>query len=1308
MAWSEILGGGTRDGSGRGGRPTRSPRTIALVALAAALLAVPTLGVGERPAGALDVCNGQWQPVLRDVTINQGLGTYGMLARNKQTLARLFITAPSCAPANSEQLVSATVTATEPADPTPLVAGKVTTPTTLGPTYPTLLSYTSWPQNDSPSFPTFVLPAFGQNDLNTNQFTATFTFTVTYQYQAVAGGNWTSASVSIAQSPNGVPITASVNSMANPTRVLVVPMGDRAASMCDEFPEARLPNDTNTGSCANSVNGEYADTVVQNSMSTFSRLMPEADGVGDLNTTAGGVLYHLDDLNIGVNLGASGLNAMTYGTNHNQFCLNGSNFSGTGSGPSIASQLASFLQSWNSTNPTSMHADRVLGVVWSKISLGSDAGCADGFAVVPTTATSGNGDAAVIRLIPDQTVVTSSGTTTTAPSMSGGLAGMELSHTWGSVPLADLRDTNQDYHSSNVGADPTGTKRGYNTRLAQWLASPLSAMRYSGNSTPGVVSAWNNNTVLLEAEDYRYDECVLTPTNATQANTCSFNAVPGQATAAAAGPSIAVAGTTNGNPSGTYFETYYTTTEQSRLDPSSTYRLVEYDSSHHQLADYGLPVHAEASDHDGATVSLTRPPNYTVDSAVPTAPSIASFEVWNGEPGVGTELYSAAAGPQPQLISTSGGASVSNLQDFTNAPGDETKPAVSPNGNLIAWRNASGIVVQQRSPSTNKPVGQIATSSLLAGATDPAWNATGTSLAYVTNAGDIDSDSVLFNASTGNITFGANPTIIYNHLFQTPPAVGSTAASHPSWSPGGSQLAASVNGNVYSMTVNSSAAADPVLCDLGSSPVASPTCVPLASGGGTGLTASGDNLAPSWSSTGGTNTGGLVAYQKGTDIYVVDPASPNTGVRRIANGLAPAWGANLLAFVRPSVSGQQSGALVVANGAGAIAPDGTYVQVTQVTSGCSDATPSLAGDASGLVFDRVSSTGCATTTNGHDVMVGSLTTDASTLSFSYTAANAANLKADLFDNCAPFEDPIFVAVPPTTVSADGKTASWTVTYPPSRGCPGSQVQVRVTDGYNVTPLSTLETLPGRSAGGPAAVPGVAIANPSSGSTYLQYDAVMVSGSTVATTSGTNSGVTTQFYLSGPAGSGFAGYPSSPVGAANQVTLDLEPATPNGWIPGSYTLTLRAANTATGETGTISVTYSVLSDPSHSGSNVGVDFNPQTLYVPSSGNDVTLTVTPNGQDLSQVSASSVYITQIGDFEASIPVDTSSGNGGWTAGGGGTYSAKFSRQTITCFMNSHQLSGGYVPVVLTATAPSFSITGFDKVYPTVTPASSPVTC
>ena len=438
----------------------------------------------------VDVCNGDWTPILRDVTVNQGLGTYNPLARGKTTMVRLYLSQPQCAPPRSEELVSATLTARDGS--TQLVSMN----NTVGyfPGDPTLDSYLDAPTPDGTGNPTFLIPEFGSNDPNSGTFTATFTATVTYRYQ-VLPTMWSQATVSYSQTPGGTsPIQATVAPKPHALRVLLVPMGDASQPRSTQFPTA-----TNGGT---PVNGQYADTIVHAGMRTVSRLMPIADGIGDLMSTTAGLRYHLDDTSM-IDLGPRGLNLMPGGT----FCGHAGNFAYPTAGPNLSGQLTTFLNNWNTTRANrGAQADRVVGVVWQGISRGVSDGCSEGMA-------STGGIAAWARVFAGNTV----GLVTPNPSLTGALLAHELSHTLGSLPLSDPRNYLGDHHSVNISADPHNTKRGYNTTTLAWIPDSRSDMHWSGNSTgytnstTGEASAWDNETVLFEREDYLFNQCQLTP-----------------------------------------------------------------------------------------------------------------------------------------------------------------------------------------------------------------------------------------------------------------------------------------------------------------------------------------------------------------------------------------------------------------------------------------------------------------------------------------------------------------------------------------------------------------------------------------------------------------------------------------------------------------------------------------------------------------------------------------------------------------------------------------------------------------------------
>src|SRR5207253_6046121 len=243
---------------GREGPVMRGLRRLGLPC--GVLLGVVAACAGSAWAGntSLPACTtgaaGTLQPVLADFAINQGLPSYGQLARGKDSVARAYLTLPTTCSGSITITGASLALATGSSFTLTPQAGSASG------------SLTTTVQTSSAADPAFFVPAA---DLisgdGTSPFSASFTLTVTY----------TQARSSTPLTKTFAARTAAVEKKTNALRMLVVPMGDGAQLFSSQFPAA-------------------AQTDVQNAMSTLSRLYPVPAGLGDLSGTSGGVRYTID------------------------------------------------------------------------------------------------------------------------------------------------------------------------------------------------------------------------------------------------------------------------------------------------------------------------------------------------------------------------------------------------------------------------------------------------------------------------------------------------------------------------------------------------------------------------------------------------------------------------------------------------------------------------------------------------------------------------------------------------------------------------------------------------------------------------------------------------------------------------------------------------------------------------------------------------------------------------------------------------------------------------------------------------------
>src|SRR5215218_9553831 len=181
MVCPEGPAGGLRE-MGTTEEHRRAPRATTR-AFGVALVVVVAAGFGagtSAPADAQVAC--PLVPQLRDVTINQGLGSYPRLTRGKETLVKFFLSLPSCAPTGSSivrtggsmQVRSGTTVAT--------VQSSTPAPTSTAP--PPLAPFGAGPALASTGDPTFVVPGpvLTSGD-PASTYPVSFTATINYSFR---------------------------------------------------------------------------------------------------------------------------------------------------------------------------------------------------------------------------------------------------------------------------------------------------------------------------------------------------------------------------------------------------------------------------------------------------------------------------------------------------------------------------------------------------------------------------------------------------------------------------------------------------------------------------------------------------------------------------------------------------------------------------------------------------------------------------------------------------------------------------------------------------------------------------------------------------------------------------------------------------------------------------------------------------------------------------------------------------------------------------------------------------------------------
>ena len=499
----------------------------------------------------------QLEPQAGEFMVAQGVGGasgYSLLTRGKETLAKVFLTLPSACSVGTGYIK---VTAASLSVSWIGTGGPVPNPlfTNLG-SAPSIPATTIQPQ--SAADPIFVVPSANtaQGALDSS-FDATFTATITYSRKAQG-----SATIETGKTKVFLQMKT-FERQTNALRILVVPMGDATQLYGTQY--------TATD-----------QVTVQNAMQTLARIYPVPAGTGDLAGTTGGIRYTVDTATLLDLRSVAG----AYPSGAARFCGTSATFA------AIKGLLAQYLLSHNTANPGAT-ADRVVGVVGGAISSGSSSGCAEGMASVSSPES-------WIRLIAD---------TGTAPSMSGALASMEVSHTFG------LELNQASYHSPTIEADRT-TSRAYNQAGRGFIVNDHDVMDFNTSTGP-----WDNTTTLLAASDFSYLLCKLKPSTASSSTACVTPGNVGTASGVSAGPKYVIAGTTDGSPANTrVVEPFYANdVAETPESTNSLFRLIQLDSNGALVpgGNFGLPLSQAESTHDGSVTATTTPSLRTFYAAAP-------------------------------------------------------------------------------------------------------------------------------------------------------------------------------------------------------------------------------------------------------------------------------------------------------------------------------------------------------------------------------------------------------------------------------------------------------------------------------------------------------------------------------------------------------------------------------------------------------------------------------------------------------------------------------------------------------------------
>src|SRR4029450_9681476 len=222
-----------------------------LAALVISVLLGGLAAAKPQTASGLSNCTAsELVPALREVSVNQGVGSYARRVRGKETLVKFFLSNPTTCVVTSTQSLNVT-------GATLTVNNTVQTFTGIAPfqSFAAAPAVSAALSNNSAADPIFAVPAANLvpalANPDTDTFTPTFTATVTYSRKS---GRHATAGLTATYS-NTTAVTFERRTRA--LRVLVIPMGDGS-----------------TGVLANTQYTPGDQTSTQNAFSALARIFP--------------------------------------------------------------------------------------------------------------------------------------------------------------------------------------------------------------------------------------------------------------------------------------------------------------------------------------------------------------------------------------------------------------------------------------------------------------------------------------------------------------------------------------------------------------------------------------------------------------------------------------------------------------------------------------------------------------------------------------------------------------------------------------------------------------------------------------------------------------------------------------------------------------------------------------------------------------------------------------------------------------------------------------------------------------------------